>query len=70
MIVMSVQILLVGEVCDDYVIFCDFVDWLGFGEVFSEGWDVGQWLCYFYEELRLWVQEEGIVLFLFDDFWQ
>ncbi len=37
MIAMSAQIPPVGEARDDYAIFCDLADRLGFGEAFSEG---------------------------------
>ncbi|RXY03645.1 Asp-tRNA(Asn)/Glu-tRNA(Gln) amidotransferase GatCAB subunit C, partial [Klebsiella pneumoniae] len=70
MIAMSAQIPPVGEARDDYAIFCDLADRLGFGEAFSEGRDAGQWLRHLYEESRPRAQEEGIALPSFDDFWQ
>ncbi len=57
MIAMSAQIPPVGEARDDYAIFCDLADRLGFGEAFSEGRDAGQWLRHLYEESRPRAQE-------------
>ncbi|VTO20711.1 biotin sulfoxide reductase [Klebsiella variicola] len=70
MIAMSAQIPPVGEARDDYAIFHDLADRLGFGEQFSEGRDAGQWLRHLYEESRPRAQEEGIALPSFEDFWQ
>ncbi len=70
MIAMSAQIPPVGEARDDYAIFRDLAGRLGFGELFSEGRDAGQWLRHLYEESRPRAQEEGIALPSFEDFWQ
>lgn len=70
MIAMSAQIPPVGEARDDYAIFCDLAERLGFAERFSEGRDAGQWLRQIYEASRPRAQEEGIALPSFDAFWQ
>ncbi len=69
MIAMSAQIPPVGEARDDYAIFCDLADRLGFGKRSAKR-DAGQWLRHLYEESRPRAQEEGIALPSFDDFWQ
>lgn len=70
MIAMSAQIPPVGEARDDYAIFCDLAERLGFAERFSEGRDAGQWLRQIYEASRPRAQEEGIALPSFEAFWQ
>ncbi|WP_299997211.1 molybdopterin-dependent oxidoreductase [uncultured Cedecea sp.] len=70
MIAMRQQIPAVAEARDDYRIFSDLAEALGFGEQFSEGRSAEEWLPTLYEASRDRAEQDGITLPAFDDFWE
>ncbi|KOC90076.1 molybdopterin-dependent oxidoreductase [Winslowiella iniecta] len=70
MIAMRQHIPPVGEARDDYAIFCQLAQKLGFYDKFSEGRSPEQWLEQMYEDARPRAAAENIELPAFADFWQ
>lgn len=70
MIAMRQHIAPVGEAQDDYAIFSQLAQRLGFASAFSQGRDVQQWLRHMYQQAEPRAREEGITLPTFDQFWQ
>ncbi|WP_456309053.1 molybdopterin-dependent oxidoreductase [Serratia proteamaculans] len=70
MIAMRQHLAAVGQARDDYAIFSDLANRLGFGDDFTQQRDTRGWLEAMYNEARPRAQEEGIELPLFDAFWQ
>ncbi|CAK9883843.1 MAG: Dimethyl sulfoxide/trimethylamine N-oxide reductase [Candidatus Erwinia impunctatus] len=70
MIAMRQQIPPVAEARDDYAIFSELADRLGFAERFSEGRSAAEWLPQLYEASRPRAEEEGITLPPFEQFWE
>lgn len=69
MIAMKKVIEPLGEARDDYQIFWDLAQRLGFGEDFSEGRDEMDWLRYIYQDSFVRAEEQNIHLPSFEDFW-
>ncbi|MHC8380188.1 molybdopterin guanine dinucleotide-containing S/N-oxide reductase [Pseudomonas sp. LB3P14] len=70
MIAMQQAIEPVGESRDDYSIFADVSERLGFGQAFTEGRDAEAWLRFTYDESRGRAQDHGIELPDYDTFWR
>jgi biotin/methionine sulfoxide reductase len=70
MIAMRAAIAPVGEARDDYAIFGQLAERLGFAGDYTEGRDAMQWLRHLYEASRPRADAEGIALPAFDDFWR
>ena len=58
------------EARDDHAIFTGLAERLGFGDAFSEGRSVRQWLEYIYEPTRRALAERGVNAPSFDEFWE
>jgi biotin/methionine sulfoxide reductase len=69
MVAMKKAIEPVGEARDDYAIFADLAERLGFAQVFTEGRNSAQWLRHIYDESHERAGEHGIELPDFDHFW-
>ena len=55
---------------DDHAIFAGLADRLGFGQAFTEGRTVRQWLEHLYEPTRRALAERGVMPRRFDEFWE
>ncbi|MGE5271383.1 MAG: molybdopterin-dependent oxidoreductase, partial [Thiohalocapsa sp.] len=58
-----------AEARDDHAIFAGLAERLGFGEAFTEGRDLRQWLAQLYEPTRQALAERGVNAPAFDEFW-
>jgi biotin/methionine sulfoxide reductase len=59
-----------GEARDDHAIFAAIAVRLGFGDAFTEGRDVRQWLAHLYETSARRMSQVGVELPSFDVFWE
>ena len=59
-----------GEARDDYGIFSDLAERLGFAEQFTEGRSARQWLQYLYDATRRALLARGVAAPDFDRFWE
>ncbi|MDE1164795.1 MAG: molybdopterin guanine dinucleotide-containing S/N-oxide reductase [Pseudomonas sp.] len=69
MVAMKRAIEPVGQARDDYGIFADLAQRLGFAEAFTEGRDSTQWLQHIYDQSHERAGEHGIELPGFEQFW-
>lgn len=69
MLAMRQHINPVGEARDDYAIFSSLAARLGFGDSFTEGREVRDWLRAMYDDARPRAEADGIALPSFDAFW-
>ena len=60
----------VGEARDDFSIFADLSQRLGFGDAFTEGRDEMGWLRHMYDVSRQQISAKGIQMPSFDEFWE
>jgi biotin/methionine sulfoxide reductase len=58
------------EARDDHAIFAGLAERLGFGDRFTEGRSVRQWLALLYEPTRRALAERGVNAPSFDEFWE
>ncbi|GIW07750.1 MAG: biotin sulfoxide reductase [Dehalococcoidia bacterium] len=54
---------------DDYAVFADLADRLGYGELFTEGRSADEWLRYLYNQFQRSLADRGITIPSFDEFW-
>jgi biotin/methionine sulfoxide reductase len=59
-----------GEARDDYDIFADIAERLGFGKKFTEGRSPRQWIEYLYDSTCRVLQKRGVNAPDFDSFWE